>query len=298
MKFLLLLAVVTSVLFSYELKLVKINSTTYCFIGDTAPVNKENGGFVSNICLVKSDADIIAIDSGPTYEFARQLDEKAVQLFHHRITKVVLANYHDDRVIGASYFQKHNIPIYAEKSISEVIAQNDVRFQRIQREVGEKLYQNSFIPTVFTLIDTKFDLNKNIEIRKLSSASNSSTDLIVYDKRSKTLFVGNIVFNDRALGYFPDSNVNGWLEAIDTIKTLKATAIVGGHGKPFDSKSYLTTEKYLQAMKQQIPALYDQDVGLEKVVEKCDFSEFRNLSHFQELNGKNIYNYYMQVERE
>jgi len=298
MKLFWLLATVSSFLFSYELKPLKINPTTYCFIGDTAPVNKENGGFVSNMCLVKSDTDIIAIDAGPTYEFARQLNEKAVQLFHHPITKVVLTNYHDDRVIGASYFQKHNIPIYAEKSITEVIAQNDIRFQRIQREVGEKLYQNSFIPTAFTLIDTQFDLTKNIEIRKLSSAANSATDLIVYDKQTKTLFAGNIVFNDRALGYFPDSDVNGWLKAIDTIKTFNATAIVGGHGKQFDSKSYLTTERYLQAMKQQIPALYDQDVGLDKVVGKCDFSEFRNLSHFQELNGKNIYNYYMQVERE
>ncbi len=288
--------ITTSSLLSYELKPIKINPYTYCFIGDTAPVKKENGGFVSNICLLKSDNSIIAIDAGPTYTFAKELDAMANKLFNHSITEVILTNYHDDRVIGASYFQDHNIPIYAVEGTSEAITKNEMRFQRIPKEVGEELYKGSYIPTHFRTIASSTPLNKNIDIMKLSPISNSSTDLVVYDKRTKFIFAGNVVFNERAIGYFPDSDVDGWLLAIEKLKQLSAYQIIGGHGKQYDVKSYETTQNYLRAMKAQIPKLYDQGVGLEAIVQKCDFSDFKHLQYFNDLNGKNIYNYYMQVE--
>jgi glyoxylase-like metal-dependent hydrolase (beta-lactamase superfamily II) len=140
--------------------------------------------------------------------------------------------------------------------------------------------------------------SNNIDIIKPSRASNSPTDIVVYDKRTKFLFTGNVVFNDRAIGYAPDSDVSEWLVAINKLKQLKAKHIMGGHGKQYDAKSYETTEKYLLAMKKQIPKLYDEGVGLDEVVKKSNFSNFKYLKHFNELNGKNIYNYYMQVEQQ
>ena len=74
MKLFTVFLVTTVSLLAYELKPVKINPYTYCFIGDTAPVSKENGGFISNICLLKSDNSIIALDAGPTYQFAKELE--------------------------------------------------------------------------------------------------------------------------------------------------------------------------------------------------------------------------------
>lgn len=290
--------ITTVSLLAYELKPVKINPYTYCFIGDTAPVSKENGGFISNICLLKSDNSIIALDAGPTYQFAKELDATAIKLFKHPITHVIVSNYHDDRIIGASYFQDHKIPVYAAKGTSEAIAKNATRFQRIPKEVGKALYKGSYIPNHFSAIVPPMPFSNNIEIIKLSRASNSATDIVVYDKRTKFLFTGNVVFNDRAIGYAPDSDVSEWLVAINKLKQLKAKQIMGGHGKQYDVKSYETTEKYLLAMKQQIPKLYDEGVGLDEVVKKSNFSNFKNLKNFNELNGKNIYNYYMQVEQQ
>lgn len=290
--------ITTVSLLAYELKPVKINPYTYCFIGDTAPVSKENGGFISNICLLKSDNSIIALDAGPTYQFAKELDAMSIKLFKHSITHVIMSNYHDDRIIGASYFQDRNIPVYAAKGTSEAIAKNAMRFQRIPKEVGKEQYRGSYIPNRFSSIAVPMPFSNNIDIIKPSRASNSATDIAVYDKRTKFLFTGNIVFNDRAIGYAPDSDVSEWLVAIGKLKQLKAKNIMGGHGKQCDAKSYETTEKYLQAMKKQIPKLYDEGVGLDEIVKKTDFSNFKHLQHFNDLNGKNIYNYYMQVEQQ
>ena len=298
MKLFTVFLVTTVSLLAYELKPVNINPYTYCFIGDTAPVSKENGGFISNICLIKSDNSIIALDAGPTYQFAKELDAMSIKLFKHPITHVIVSNYHDDRIIGASYFQDHNIPVYAAKGTREAIAKNATRFQRIPKEVGKALYKGSYIPNRFSSITPPMPFSNNIDIIKLSRASNSATDIVVYDKRTKFLFAGNVVFNDRAIGYAPDSDVREWLVAINKLKQLKAKQIMGGHGKQYDAKSYETTEKYLLAMKKQIPKLYDEGVGLEEVVKKSNFSNFQHLKHFNELNGKNIYNYYMQVEQQ
>jgi cyclase len=284
-------------IFAYDLKQLKINVDTYCFIGDTAPVNAKNGGFVSNICLLHRNNDVIAIDAGPTYKFAKELNEQSKKLFKKEITKVVLTNYHDDRIIGASFFEDKNIKVYAAVGTKEAIEQNSMRFLRIPKEIGVEEYKNSYIPTKFELIKERQALATGVEAIKLSSVSESPTDLVVYDAKTGFLFAGNIVFNERAIGYFADSDVDGWLEAIEKIKALNPKLIMGGHGKAYNVNSYQITKEYLQEMKKQITTLYDNGIGLEDIVQKCDFARFKSLLYFNELHGKNIYNYFIQLEK-
>jgi len=108
-KVVLALGVFSSFLFAdfYDLKAIKITKDISCVIGDINPPMKENNGFVSNMCYVNIGDSLVVLDSGPTYNFAKEfytLMKKEYPQFE--VSYVVLSNYHDDRVQGASHFKE------------------------------------------------------------------------------------------------------------------------------------------------------------------------------------------------
>jgi len=60
----------------------------------------------------------------------------------------------------------------------------------------------------------------------------TNSDLYVYIPSQKIVFVGDLVFNQR-LPSLRDGDINGWIVALQVIKKMNVTYIVGGHGKIF-----------------------------------------------------------------
>jgi len=82
----------------YALKPIKITNDISCVIGDINPPMKENNGFVSNMCYINIGDSIVVLDSGPTYNFAKELHNLIKKEYANlKISHVILSNYHDDR---------------------------------------------------------------------------------------------------------------------------------------------------------------------------------------------------------
>ena len=91
----------------YELKPVKITDDVRCVIGGINPPMKENNGFVSNMCYINIGDSIVVLDAGPTYNFAKEFYTLIKKDYPKLdVSYVVLSNYHDDRIQGASYFKE------------------------------------------------------------------------------------------------------------------------------------------------------------------------------------------------
>ena len=58
--------------FNYDLKPKKISESVWCFLGDLSAPTKENGGFMSNSCYIKTSDSYVLVDSGSNYLFAEQ----------------------------------------------------------------------------------------------------------------------------------------------------------------------------------------------------------------------------------
>jgi len=291
------LLLITVSLWAYKLEPIKVTDDIYCYIGDFNPPTQENGGYVSNICLVKNGKDVILIDAGPTYSFAKLLDGESKHLFSKAITKVVVTNYHDDRLLGASYFEERGIQIFVAKGTKEVMQKNRARYDRILQGLGERLTAKTTIPTKLTeLKNDEEEISKGVFVKELSPAAESPTDLIVYIPTHSFIFAGNILFDDRMLFFAEDSSMDGWLEAIEKIKELKPKYLVMGHGANMSATSYKTTYDYLQSLKSQLSALYEEGLEYESASKKVDLESFSYLKHFDTLNGVNIYNYYQDLE--
>ena len=298
------LGLLSSVAFAdfYDLKPIKITEDISCVIGDINPPMKENNGFVSNMCYVNMGDSLVVLDAGPTYNFAKEFHTLMKKEYPQlEVSHVVLSNYHDDRVQGASYFKDLKAKIVGHKTINEDINENPSKFERMKKILPKEVYENTEVIHADTLVDGGYKIKgskKTLEIIKPSEVSEEKSDIAIYSKDDSFLFVGNIVFNGRLLSYKKTSNIDGWIEAIENLSAMDAQYLLGGHGKQYDKDSYKPSLEYLKILRDDVREAYDNGVSIYKIKEHVDTLKFDYLKHFDQLNGANITIFYNQVEWE
>ncbi len=289
-----------SVANTYTLSPLSITKDITCFIGDFNPPTKSNKGFVSNVCYIDMGDSIVVIDPGPTYLFAKELHQQ-IQKTHpdKKVSHVIVTNFHDDRLLGASYFQEIGIKIVGHKTINEDIQKYQGKFERIQKITTKAEYAGTKIIKADTLVDGGYTIKgsrKTLEIIKPSKVSEERSDIAVYCKEDSFLFAGNIIFNGRMLNYREASSINGWIEALENLKKRKAKYILGGHGKEYDTNSYRFSLEYLKVLKEDVSSAYKNEIEREDVKKTFRSKAFEKMPYFQQLNSNNINKYYDQLE--
>lgn len=286
----------------YDLKPIKITKDISCVIGDINPPNKSNNGFVSNMCYVNMTDSLVVLDAGPTYNFAKEFHTLMKKEYPKlEVSHVILSNYHDDRIQGASYFKEIGAKIVGHKTINDDMDENPSKFQRMKKILSKEVYANTKLIHADTLVDGGYKIKgskKTLEIIKPSEISEEKSDIAIYSKDDSFLFVGNIVFNGRLLSYKKTSNIDGWIEAIENLAKIKAKCFLGGHGKEFDKNSYKASLEYLQILRDDVKKAYEDDVDIFEIKKYVNTQRFDYLNHFEQLNSLNITTYYNQLEWE
>ena len=285
----------------YDLKPVKVADGITCSIGDLNPPTKANKGNVNNSCWIDLGKSLVIVDPGPTYGFAKEFAELAKKQTGKPVKAVVVTNYHDDRLYGASYYAAKHIPVIAHKNIVEDIKKNPGKFKRMPHLLSKEEFAGTKLVTPDTLFDKKYVIKgskRSVELLKLSPVSEEHSDIVVWVPDVKFLFAGNIVFNDRALNYTKNSNMKGWIEALHKIAAMKPKIVLGGHGGTMGPDAYKTTLEYLQSLQKQVKAAYDNDVDMSELMKHVDLSKFKHLKHAEQLGRHNANDYYEQLDWE
>ena len=299
-KIILINILIASSLFAnmYNFNMKEITKNISCSIGVFHPPSKENKANVSNVCYVDIGESLVVIEPGPTYIFAKEFVSMIEKKTNKKVSAVIASNYHDDRIYGASYYKEKNIPFIAHISMPSDIKKNDKKFRRLPKVLGKDTFKNTTLVYPDTLVKDGYTIkgkNLDIKILKLSKVSDSPSDIVIYISKEKFIFVGNIIFNGRMIKYHYDSNLEGWLEALNKISKMDLKYIVPGHGDTFDNNSYKQTQQYLQTLK-KVKALYEDDADINDI--NIDFSAFKNRTHFKDLVNGNVKRYYTQLEWE
>lgn len=283
----------------YELKPVHITKNITCFIGDFNPPMKSNKGFVSNVCYVNKGKSIVVIEPGPTYNFAKELNEYIAKNENKKVTQVIATNFHDDRYTGASYYKEKHIPIIAHKTIVKELKENPGKFTRIPRVTTKKEYAKSKVVQPDILTDKKYIIKGsklNIEVLKLSPSSNSVSDISVYIPKEDFIFTGNTVFNGRFIKYGKYSNIDNWITALEKLHSMNVKYVLGGHGSEYDRNSYKNNLEYLKLLKSSVKKAYEDEVDRDEIKKYVKDGKFSFYKHYDSISKGNPKTYYDQLE--
>lgn len=300
---LILLLAVSLNAFEYTLKPVEVTKNIYCFFGKPEMITKANGGNMVNSCYIMTKEGYIVVDSGPTYQYAKQAYEAMLEIASLPVKYVVTTHEHDDHWLGNSFYKENGALLIGPRTYEQNIAGQsgmiDPKETRMARTVSKEAFENTTIVALDKVLDSepyRFSLgDTDIEIRQLVPVGHTKADLIVYLPKEKAVFVGDLVFNDR-LTSMRDGSIIGNLKAIDLIDAMQPNWVITGHGLQTDKGATTHQKRYLSEMKENVLDAIDEEIGMEKITEVVEMKSYANDGLYEVLHKRNVLDAYAELE--
>lgn len=284
-----------------QLQLQQLNPNIYAIVGDMDNRTASNFGNNATFGFVLTTQGVVLIDSGGTYQGARQIHQLVKQVTGQPITHVINTGGQDHRWLGNGYFKNLGAKIITSSAaVADQKARVNDQFFMLNELVGvdgvkgtEAVYAETTFDQSMELIvgDTRFELYH-------ASPAHTPGDSFVWLPEQKIMFAGDIIFTERLLGILDHSSSKGWMESFEAISAFNPASIVPGHGHPTTlDKARSDTYDYLTFIRQAVTQFMD-DGGDIADISTIDQSAFSKLISFDTLAGRNAQRVYSELEWE
>lgn len=283
--------------FDYKLKPQQINENTWCFLGKLEAPTKENGGFMSNSCYVKTKNSYVLIDAGATYQFAKQAYEVMSNIEKLPVKYVIATHPHDDHWLGSGYYkEKFDAELIGPAFVNEHYHQHSQT--RMFHEISKDAIKNTKIVKFDEHIHEETTIvvdGMEVQIIPVNTKAHSSEDVFIYIPSNKTIFSGDLVMNGRITSN-REGSVIGQLKALDMINSKDWNYLIPGHGFDTSKNAIKETEQYFKLLKERVLEAVEEDVGVGSVTTLVKLEEFKDKALYKMLNKRNVFEAYKELE--
>lgn len=284
--------------FEFDLKPQRLSSEVTCFFGEPEAMNKSNNGNMVNTCYIDTKKSYVVIDSGPSYLYADAAYQVMQKIKPLPVELVINTHVHDDHWLGNGFFVQKSVIVLGSDDFARNASIDSPT--RMQSNISPEAYTLT-IPTRPTqMINEDKTLtigDQSIELHLMKKKAHSDKDLVVYLPKIKTLFAGDLVFNDRVPS-LRDGDINGWTDALDYLQQLNATTIIGGHGFRTDKDTAKLTHDYLTQMRTEVREGIVSGIGLDETIKKVQMPQYQSLKMYDSLHRGNVDAAYRMLEWE
>jgi len=227
----------------YDFTIEKVSKGTYVFLGENEEINIKNGGNIANTAFVVTNSCIVVFDTGPSKKYAKKMKEVISSVSKLPICLVINSHFHPDHFLGNSEF--NNIDIIAfDETINQIDKYAETYRDRFYNLLGSWMAGTEIVIPKPTS-DNEFTVGGH-DFKIMKYKGHSGADLVLHDKTTNTLFVGDLVFNKRAPSTAHAKNLENWIEELTELATIDFDVLVPGHGPvSLDLSAINTTKKHL-----------------------------------------------------
>jgi len=274
----------------------------YAHIGDKGPRSVDNEGLNANIGLVVTPAGAVLIDSGATFQSARQIDAAVRKVTRQPVRWVINTGGQDHRWLGNGYFRAQGAELIAHaKARADMQSRGGDQLAALRTTLGERA--DGTVPTLPTRLvdgaDARLELGGTVFELQHRGGGHTPGDILVWLPEKNVLFAGDTVYVDRLLAVIPVSSTRHWLDTFAAIEQLAPQRIVPGHGAVTDvATARAQTYDYLQALRTQMKRAVDNGADIGDAVRSFDGEPFMRLLNADELMPGNANRVYLEIERE
>ena len=248
--------------FEYGLKPEKVNDKVYCFFGKPEVMDKKNNGNMVNSCFVDLGSQWLVIDPGPTYAYAKEAWKEMSTVKKMPKATVINTHVHDDHWLGNGFYISRGAEVLGAPAFKEEV--NPSAVTRMQQRISKEAYALTSPKLPTKIVDQNRTLHidgNEIRLIKVAQKAHTSGDILVYLPKMQTIFCGDLLFNER-LPSLRDGDINGWIAALEMIKSMQLPSVIGGHGKKVGSDAIDLTYRYLVELRNEVREAIDDDVGI------------------------------------
>ncbi len=284
--------------FEYGLKPVQVNDAVFCYFGAPEVINVQNNGNMVNSCFVDTLSGWLVVDSGPTYMYAKEALLHVNTIKTQKVTHVINTHIHDDHWLGNGFYADLGAEILGPSQFNHVLPSSETT--RMERRISKEAYKGTVPTSPDTLIDTSGSVrigSLDVQILHVDHKAHTAGDLFVYIPKLQTLFAGDLVFNER-LPSLRDGSINGWIAALEQVRSYKPRSIVGGHGALHDAKALDFTYGYLVALRDAVRAAIADGVEIDDAVNQITMDAYKTVALYDEMHRANVEVAYRMLEWE
>ncbi len=216
-------------------------------------------GGICNRGIITDNGNVLVVDSGVNISEASPL--RAVVDEQHTGGWLALFNTHPhmDHFGGNQLFA--DVPIIGQQAARASIietGEQTLAGWRQDAQRAEMLKDVKITPPNTTFRDTLTVFVGETEVQLLHfGIAHSPSDTVAWLPQTKTLFAGDLLFNDVVPAMPPGGNAANWLDALDRLQELGAEQVIPGHGP-------IQTPAALEALHTWMDMLYTRVVDAVK----------------------------------
>ena len=292
------------------LNVKKIGDGVYVYYGKHENIYEDgNIGDIANLGFIIGDESIAVIDTGGSHQVGEALKLAIEKISDKPIKYVINTHVHQDHIFGNTAFISEGAVIYGHFNLKKALKERGSQYIKQLSEAGDKVKGTRIIFPHIVIAGISSDQSKKLSNkitidlgnRKLQLTSyevaHTYSDASVYDIKTKTFFVGDLVQDERLPTM--DGLTKNWIKVLNEIEKVDFKIMVPGHGKIQTNNTALNkTRKYLQVLYDEVIESLKKDIPIEEGLKTIAQSEKNNWILFDRVNPGNIVRTFMRYEWE
>jgi glyoxylase-like metal-dependent hydrolase (beta-lactamase superfamily II) len=274
----------------------------YAYVGDTEGRTFENEAINANLGLVVTPAGALLIDSGASFQGAKQIAEAVKKVTAQPIKWVINTGGQDHRWLGNGYFKAQGAQIMAHADAeADMRARGPAHLKANAPVLKEKMDGTEIVlPTRWLKdADTTLDLG-GVAVQVVHRLGGHTPGVsMVWLPQSGVVFTGDVVYVDRILGLHPVSKTKTWLASFEALEALKPKVVVPGHGSVTTlAKAQADTGHLLKALRAHMGKAVEAGTDMSSAIKSFDAAPYKHLKHVEVWLPQIANLTYLEMEQE
>lgn len=292
----------TTIAFAEKLSVEELGNGVYVHHGVHEDLSEGYHADVCNVSFIVGSKGIAVIDTGGSLKTGQALHDAIRSVSKLPILYVINTHVHPDHIFGNAAFVKDNPTFVGHAKLPDAMERRRETYMRINQQwLGDEFAGSEMVKPSLLVKDTlTIDLGERPLKLTAYPTAHTNTDMTVFDKKSSTLWTGDLLFVERTPSI--DGDIKGWLNVINELKTHEAENAVPGHSdslKGANWKSQLNNEeRYLWTLLNDVRASIKKGEVMENAMGTAAGSERSYWKLFDIVNRRNVNTIYPSLEWE
>jgi quinoprotein relay system zinc metallohydrolase 2 len=258
------------------------------------------GENIANIGFIVGERCVAVVDSGGSAAEARALEAAVQAVTKLPVCYLIDTHAHPDHLLGNKVFADAGAQVVGHAKLARALGQRAPTYlERASAQAGHRIARKELVvPSIAVSDALALDLgNRPLQLTAQSTA-HTDNDLTVYDVKTRTLWLGDILF----VRHVPvlDGSLNGWIEVLERLQSFAADRAVPGHGPasvPWPAAA-ADTLRYLQVLRDDLRRDIAAGKGLREAQETAGYTEASRWQLFDRYHARNVATAYTELEWE